>query len=184
MCIGMANGVKTPKMTDEQIKKALEICSITNMVLECKDCPYDTFNARNCTTKLCEDALDLINRQQAEIERLNYILIRDNQRQTKKEQKDGDSILTLYELYDKEVAENKKLNAEIERLQEDSKRLKKVQMQLDDAMKMYSTIKAEAIKEFAERLKEHLKGNGGLYCVTTMNAQIDNLVKEMVGEGK
>lgn len=43
-------------------------------------------------------------------------------------------------------------------------------------------IRAEAIKEFAERLKEHLKGNGGLYCVTTMNAKIDILVKEMVGE--
>ena len=58
------------KMTDEQIKKALEVCSITNMVLECKDCPYDTFNARNCTTKLCKDALDLINRQQKTIKTL------------------------------------------------------------------------------------------------------------------
>ena len=45
-------------------------------------------------------------------------------------------------------------------------------------------IRAEAIKEFAKRLKERLKGNGGLFCVTTMNAQIDNLVKEMVGEDK
>ena len=43
---------------------------------------------------------------------------------------------------------------------------------------------AEAIKEFAERLKNRLKGNGGLLCVTTMNIQIDNLVKEMVGDDK
>lgn len=40
----------------------------------------------------------------------------------------------------------------INRLQADSKRLKKVQMQLDDAMKMYHIIKAEAYKEFAEWL--------------------------------
>ena len=48
--------------------------------------------------------------------------------------------------------------------------------------RLINEIKAEAIKEFAERLKEHLKGYGGLYCVTTMNVHIDNLVKEMVGD--
>jgi hypothetical protein len=80
------------KMTDKEIKKALEICSITNMVLECKDCPYDTFNARNCTTKLCEDAIDLINRQQAEIERLQRLLEQEEKSKnslTKKCYKDG-----------------------------------------------------------------------------------------------
>ena len=34
----------------------------------------------------------------------------------------------------------------------------------------------------AERFKNSLKGYGGLYCRTTMNVRIDNLVKEMVGE--
>ena len=69
--------------------------------------------------------------------------------------------------------------AEIERLQS---RLKKERHQFEDVAKMYDVIKAEAIKEFAERLKNSLKGYGGLYCLTTMKVRIDNLVKEMVGE--
>ena len=73
----------------------------------------------------------------------------------------------------------KQQQAEIEKLQI---RLRKERHQFADLSKMYSEIRAEAIKEFAERLKEHLKGNGGLYCVTTMNAKFDNLVKEMVGD--
>ena len=82
--------------------------------------------------------------------------------------------------------------AEIERLEKDSKRLKKVQMQLDDAMKMYTTIKAEAIKEFAERLKKSssysVVADGDREIPSTRRysiseSNIDNLVKEMVGEG-
>lgn len=82
------------KMTDEQIKKALEVCSMTNMTLECKNCPYNTFNVRYCSIKLCEDALDLINRQQAEIERLKakcentqigYNFAKDESKELKKE---------------------------------------------------------------------------------------------------
>ena len=72
--------------------------------------------------------------------------------------------------------------AEFERLEKDSKRLKKVQMQLDDAMKMYTTIKAEAIKEFAERLKETgARNSAGLIIFVESN--IDKIIKEMVGEG-
>jgi hypothetical protein len=67
---------------------------------------------------------------------------------------------------------------EVERLREDSKRLKKVQMQLDDLCIMHRTIRAEAIKEFAERLKEDCPAD---LLVIHFNA-IDNLVKEMVGD--
>jgi hypothetical protein len=70
-------------------------------------------------------------------------------------------------------------NADIKKLMKDKYRLLKAYRQLED---YFIIAKSKAIKEFADRLKEHLKGNGGLYCVTTMNAQIDNLVKEMVGE--
>ena len=45
-------------------------------------------------------------------------------------------------------------------------------------------VRAKAIKEFAERFKNSLKGYGGLYCRTTMNVRIDNLVKEMVGDAE
>ena len=49
-----------------------------------------------------------------------------------------------------------------------------------DIGKMYSEVKAEAIKEFAERLKEKAKKNewNGTIC----GLDIDELVKEMVGE--
>lgn len=55
-------------MTDEQIIKALTLC--THEFLGCEDgCPYF---GKNCRTKedLLKDALDLIKRQKAEIERL------------------------------------------------------------------------------------------------------------------
>ena len=78
------------------------------------------------------NALDLINRQQAEVERLNI-------------------------------------------------RLRKERHQFDDLGKMYSEIRAEAIKEFAERLKAELTTGMGAMRMSTLGV-IDNLVKEMVGE--
>lgn len=50
-------------MTDNEIKKALECC----MESDCHNCPYDYFT---CDQHQFSDLLDLINRQQAEIERL------------------------------------------------------------------------------------------------------------------
>ena len=45
-------------------------------------------------------------------------------------------------------------------------------------------IRAEAIKEFAERLKEELANNLGCPITDTPRIIIDNLVKEMVGDKK
>ena len=122
-------------MTDNDIIKALECCC---NAVECDDnCPL---KHKPSITDCNKEFLDLINRQKAEIERL----------------------------------------------QKDSKRLKKVQMQLDDAMKMYSTIKAEAVREFAERLKNkrlHIEDEGQIFKMVHCY-EIDNLVKEMVGENK
>ena len=56
-------------MTDNEIIKALECCG--NIVdSTCKGCVYhETYNA-SCVVRLMRDALYLINRQKAEIERL------------------------------------------------------------------------------------------------------------------
>lgn len=59
-------------MTDNEIIKALERCS-TTMAGECKECPLYK-QVDNCTSKLTKDALDLINRQKAEIERLEQVV--------------------------------------------------------------------------------------------------------------
>ena len=53
-------------MTQDEIKKALEICADIN--LNCNDCPYDAVG--NCSDTLCADALKLITEQEKEIERL------------------------------------------------------------------------------------------------------------------
>ena len=57
------------KYTDEQIKKALECC--INKRTMCKQCPLYSIDILNCNEKVAMAfALDLINRQEAEIERL------------------------------------------------------------------------------------------------------------------
>lgn len=194
-------------MTDEQIKKALKYCQDTEGD-SCQLCEY--LDVPGCQMELSKDALDLINRQQAEIEehkaerkimleedvysladqvieqqaeieKLNYILIRDNQRQTEKEQKDGNCILDLYDLYDKAVDENKKLNAEIERLKVDAKRVDKDLEELDRPL---TEIRAEAIKELEAKIHEKLheaEMHGNFEPVVTRE-MFDSVVKELVGE--
>ena len=58
-------------MTDSEIIKAFEICN--NSSLNCSDgCPYHKKEIGHyCLYRLNSDALDLIHRQKAEIERLN-----------------------------------------------------------------------------------------------------------------
>ena len=88
-------------MTDNEIVKALECCCKNN---NCDGCPLDylTFSSQ-CASELAIKSLDIINRQKAEIERLN-----------------------------KEVET------------------------FADIGKMYSEIKAEAYREFAERSEKEL----------------------------
>ncbi len=56
---------KEPKMTESEIMKALECCASWK---SCKKCPL--FLWEDCTGSLKEFALDLINRKNAEIEKL------------------------------------------------------------------------------------------------------------------
>ena len=53
-------------MTQDEIKKALEICA--DISIPCNDCPYDAIG--NCNDTLSADALKLIIEQEKEIERL------------------------------------------------------------------------------------------------------------------
>ena len=57
-------------MTDNEIIKALECCSFDD-VKKCDDCPYYEKETKTyCVNDLIKDTLDLINRQNAEIETL------------------------------------------------------------------------------------------------------------------
>jgi hypothetical protein len=62
--------MKENKLTPEEIKKALECCSKPYNL--CDECPIsnDIKDDCKCGENLAKNALDLINRQQAEIERL------------------------------------------------------------------------------------------------------------------
>lgn len=56
------------KFTDDEVVKALECCSKDSM-LNCRNCPYEE-SCNMGRSDMQKDALDLINRQKAEIERL------------------------------------------------------------------------------------------------------------------
>lgn len=52
-------------MTDEQVIEALVLCANTG---SCRECPLYSMHSANCIIKLMNNTLDLIKRQQAEIE--------------------------------------------------------------------------------------------------------------------
>lgn len=60
-------------MTDNEIKKAFECCEANEGIRpNCKKCPYFWLEEKpvDCHKQVRKNAIDLINRQQAEIERL------------------------------------------------------------------------------------------------------------------
>ena len=60
--------IENHKMSEEEIKKALECCSVQAENL-CRVCPLSKLQGE-CVEIKSKNALDLINRQKAEIERL------------------------------------------------------------------------------------------------------------------
>ena len=144
-------------MTDNEIIKALEIC-INNEELSCKDknCPCFKLCAKDIDA-LEKQTLDLINRQKAEIEGLK-----------------APKFLVEYKpLTDKEMYEKMK-NAHLGIITVGEPTIKRIDEE---------GIKSEAIKEFAERLKEHtttaIFGQGKYSYEIVTEQSIDNLVKEM-----
>ncbi len=141
-------------MTDNEIIKALECCEQT-ILPYCSSCSYNKMSG--CSKKLKQDALDLINRQRAEIERY---------------EKENHEKFNKWMLLDK--------------------RTKERYAELYEVAK--GVVRAEAVKEFAERLKEEMADKKYKYVTETnysktVNAVVDaciittdNLVKEMVGE--
>lgn len=147
-------------LTDEQIIKALECCRDC----KCKDCPCYNKEADGCKELDEQDILDLINRKDAEIERLQHEILSCNTK-----------IQVLQEV--KEQLEKDVFNA---------------QMNCDSIAYEYELLKQEktvvqleAIKEFAEKLKcrsHRFKTIDRIFVDCIPLDYIDNLVKEMVGE--
>ena len=120
------------KITDEEIKSSLEVIATTRNCNECKirNCKWGTCN---CSQITANAALDLINRQQAEIEKLK-----------------GSTIVS-------NIMESQRIKREA---------------------------KAEAYKEFAERLNEEaqIADCFDSYNMVVGTHFINNLLKEMIDE--
>lgn len=153
-------------MTDNEIIKALECCS-KNIL--CGQCPLKEKN--NCINKLSAYALELISRQQAEIERLHdevsktrrKALLEASSKFTGHSDYHGDTILCKLIC----MAEGKEV--------EIAKPLDK------------SEIKSESVKEFVKEHKEIMRSfldddNEFLMKWCEYEVNTDNLVKEMVGD--
>ena len=129
----------TPRMTDNEIIKALECC----MKDDCENCPYFANGLFECGEHFNEDVLDLINRQKAEIERLKA---------------ECGNQSALWSKHYENIFETAKETVKAE------------------------AVKAEAVKEFAERLKEMSEHFWEEKENFVSEDDIDNLVKEMVGD--
>lgn len=143
------------KFTDEEIIKALKLCSKSLSIKTCQKCPF--YLQTNCVSALKLNALDLINRQKAEIEKLKS--------------KYG----KLCEYAEKKEFELAEINADISWFREAKF------SRLAPAIK---EIKVEACKEFAEKLKEKrwdAECRVGYVQVVDVG-DIDEVLKEMVGE--
>ena len=145
-------------MTDNDIIKALECCA------NCESCDYETTDCplgkeMECRSLLAEFALVLINRQKAEIERLKQdrYLVKEN----------GDiELLPRTEFKARIQVEDMVVCAS----------------SLGEWLEFCDTLKAEAIKEFANRLSSSFSLSAGIFTLGTVHYKIDNLVKEMVGD--
>lgn len=125
-------------MTDAEIKKAL--VWHLNDETHCSGCPYEEHSVTHyCVDMVIQDALDLINRQQAEIERL-------------KDENLQSEYPARIRVDDFLVCANS----------------------LGEWLEFCDSLKAEAITEFADRLKEKSRYPSGTIYVE----HIDNLVKK------
>lgn len=149
-------------MTDNDIIKALECWTKPG----CKGCPFleqGCFDCGYIPTDVSNEILDLINRQREELEELKEDYIPKLEWGLKRANEIGMSQ-----------------DAEIERLKEFIEKDQGLILKLTNVPKdeYDNKIKSEAIKEFAERLKEQRYGE--LHNRISFSVEyLDNLVKEM-----
>lgn len=189
-------------MTNDDVREAFNICVSGGENPDCDTCPYkDIYDYRECFIVLRRHALELINRQKAEIERLQKY----NTDVAFKHYNDG--RVAEQEEVIKVRGENSALQLKNSMLQHKNIELQHKIDELQDRnrkciylsddetteycvdaicpqFKTEGQIKAEAIKEFAERLKECCYHNDDLSnddCLS-ITSDINCILKEMVGD--
>lgn len=178
--------------TNEDIISSLKMIATTRNCNECKirNCKWGTCNCEQITANA---ALDLINCLQAENEKNeNIIRLADKTIETanaeiERLQKEVNLVSIQFQDLQERYGE---AQAKIEKLKDANNTFEKafhIQEQdikdwLPRTMSNYE-IKAEAYKEFAERLKERIyKGGVHLTIEDEFMCDIDKLLKEMAGE--
>lgn len=163
-------------MTDKELKKIREAISCPQL----GDDHYGEWGILNINQRrTIKRMLDFIDGQE------NYI---------KSQQAEIERLTTLSELGKMRASDYRVMRDRALKAEKELERLKAgVNVELENYASEYdSKIKAEAIKEFAERLKEYINGiierhempmfPFTVAFVSGVETKIDNLVKEMVGE--
>ena len=197
--VSLVNGHIDPdkkRITDKQIIQALNTATnVDGLQICCIDYENNPKNVIYLSIK--SDILDLINRQQAEIERLNVDLVGmrgacNSYKMHYDNAKAEIKRLTQFaELGNMRANDYRAMRDKLKAANEEIEELKKVV--IDDYASEYdSKIRAEAIKEFAERLKtefsqyqreyRNVLNDEGACAMIIAKKGVDNLVKEMVGE--
>ncbi len=174
-------------MTDEEIIKALKCCNDG----VCEYCPI---SGNDCIQKSRDEAIDLINRQKAEIERLQ----KENEEANKlvlygkTELEKGLNTLVEAEKLHRLDLERAKIQIRHEYEKEIELLQKRVKYGNDLSDYVIRGAKKEAIKEFAEKLKskanhetynDSYDGKSFEYTISTVDFDdIDDVLKEMEGE--
>lgn len=150
------------KLTDAEVKKALECCVGDNDGKNCFDCPL--WEIDDCQEQLLLDALDLINRLQAENERLKSDVSVSR-----------DAYMSMKDRYEYE-----------------KEKVEKAKQKCIDIGKALKNAKTEAYKEFAERLKtefsqyqreyRNVLNDEGACAMIIAKKGVDNLLKELVAD--
>ena len=159
------------KLTDNDIKKALECC-LSNEEGKCEECPLRRYHDEvfTCLSLKQEYALNLINRLQAENE--NYS--KNNQTMTS-------DILKLYKELEQAKAENERLKEENENLRDSLVKKKFKDELFEMTLKEYTDGK---IKEFAELVKKHSCFDHKDQRKVVAEIIIDHYLKKLVGDSK
>lgn len=150
------------KLTDNDIIKAMEYCVEQGITSECKKCKLK----KGCRREMIATALNLINQQKAEIEKLKVEMIGMR------------GAAESYKIhYEKSEAYNKELWAERNRICES---LQETKSDLEDYQRAYKNAEAEAINTYFEEVTKRCI-ESGIYPVIVKKI-MEDVRKEMVGE--
>ena len=187
-------------MTDKEIIKAMEC--LEGCDLNCRDCPYSQGSFYPiCQRRVAKDALNLINRQQEQLEAaiagqetLQKALAEKGREVERLTAEKEQLIKTFGECQAEATKALVEKDKEIKRLKnnvfcsvviDEGKMRNIVNEKVAEFELDIESIKSEAIKEFAERLKEEQSFYDGQETrIYLTEKDLDNLVKEMVGDAE